>query len=405
MWIRQLYTICQRKDQLSIFSLSQCTRRQWGSHRFKSRINSNNTKRTSDTGISKRKSNSSSSRVSSMDSSWKASLNEVVPIGGIFAWRLCLAYGVVYIFWEYGVEITICEGPSMIPTLKGDGDEIVLLDRWTPYRLGLQGGSSASQRAMDARKKQREFVQQLQIERRIPSYPKIWYEPKIPANTTPSAGMWQRLWVQLNTPVSVGDVVVLQHPHRSGTVCKRILGLPGDTVFTPRSQMGSSQLLFQNFDAYLEDGSQSKGSRNPFKRKSSNKVDITSTLIPYQTNLHRLTRQQRFTTNIVPDGHLWVEGDNPWNSNDSRNYGPIPASLIVGRVLCRLWPVTGTQARIERGERPIQQGLSSKSTWSFAGSIVFPAGYRNEVIVRDYQQWQYIVELQQLHQNEQNVGL
>ena len=43
----------------------------------------------------------------------------------------------------------------------------------------------------------------------------------------------------------------------------------------------------------------------------------------------------------VPDGHIWVEGDNPWNSNDSRNYGAIPASLIVGRVVCRIWPIKG----------------------------------------------------------------
>lgn len=37
-------------------------------------------------------------------------------------------------------------------------------------------------------------------------------------------------------------------------------------------------------------------------------------------------------TTFVPQGHVWVEGDNPAYSVDSRSYGPIPEQLIVGRV-------------------------------------------------------------------------
>jgi len=40
----------------------------------------------------------------------------------------------------------------------------------------------------------------------------------------------------------------------------------------------------------------------------------------------------------VPKGHVWVEGDNPLYSIDSRQYGPIPLSNIKGRVWYRLWP-------------------------------------------------------------------
>jgi len=41
----------------------------------------------------------------------------------------------------------------------------------------------------------------------------------------------------------------------------------------------------------------------------------------------------------IPKGHVWVEGDNVYNSTDSRLYGPIPIGLIRGRALLRIWPL------------------------------------------------------------------
>jgi signal peptidase I len=165
----------------------------------------------------------------------------------------------------------------------------------------------------------------------------------------------------------VGDVVVLQHPDRAGTVCKRVLGLPGDIVTKPSSRRGAEQFLKET------EQTQSKPSFLP----------------PQQSNITVLKRRRSAAVLEVPEGHIWVEGDNPWNSTDSRNYGPLPASLIVGRVFCRIWPLRGN-ARIERGDRPIQldeQEKSSRPSLAFSGSVVFPAGYIDQTIIRDYRQW------------------
>ena len=40
----------------------------------------------------------------------------------------------------------------------------------------------------------------------------------------------------------------------------------------------------------------------------------------------------------VPIGRVWLEGDNASQSFDSRNYGPIPQALLVGRVTYKVWP-------------------------------------------------------------------
>jgi inner membrane protease subunit 1 len=42
---------------------------------------------------------------------------------------------------------------------------------------------------------------------------------------------------------------------------------------------------------------------------------------------------------VVPQGHVWLEGDNLQSSHDSRAYGPVPVRAVHGRVVARVWPV------------------------------------------------------------------
>jgi signal peptidase I len=145
--------------------------------------------------------------------------------------RLVFAFGIVYVVTEFGLELTMCEGPSMLPTILHRG-EIVLLDRATPRWFGLHHGTNGRERARLARALQKQRM----------GGKTIWYEPRIPVNQLPPEQAWDRFWQRVSTPVSVGDVVVVQHPDRVGTVCKRVLGLPGDIVTKPTTRRGAANV-------------------------------------------------------------------------------------------------------------------------------------------------------------------
>lgn len=99
-----------------------------------------------------------------------------------------------------------------------------------------------------------------------------------------------------------GDVVVLRLPERGPELLiKRIIGLPGETV---EIKDGSVFVNGQRLDEQYVAGKTS-GSHDP---------------------------------KTVPEGYVFVMGDNRGASNDSRVFGPVLLSRIVGRAWISYWP-------------------------------------------------------------------
>lgn len=87
------------------------------------------------------------------------------------------------------------------------------------------------------------------------------------------------------TAFNRGDLVVLKSPiDPSRLICKRVLGLPGDTVC----------------------------------------VDPTGQYADSREHV------------LIPKGHLWIGGDNTEYSRDSRMYGPVSMGLVQSFLFARV---------------------------------------------------------------------
>lgn len=68
-----------------------------------------------------------------------------------------------------------------------------------------------------------------------------------------------------------------------------------------------------------------------------NAVFINGTAID-ESYLTRNVRMPDFGPLQIPPDHVFVMGDNRNQSEDSRRFGPIPESSIIGRAFVRVWP-------------------------------------------------------------------
>eukprot|EP00965_Chrysotila_dentata_P191439 6174528-Pleurochrysis_carterae.AAC.2 len=74
----------------------------------------------------------------------------------------------------------------------------------------------------------------------------------------------------------------------------------------------------------------------------------------------RLTIAARVAVSQVPKGHIWVEGDNANNSNDSNTFGPVAAGLVEARVEAKVWPLS-EMCRVKRIDPPRDRVIKMES--------------------------------------------
>ncbi len=130
---------------------------------------------------------------------------------------------------------------------------------------------------------------------------------------------------------SRGDIVVFDPPPgwsedgQNIPFIKRVIGLPGDTVEVRDGAVWVNGMKLA--EPYVYDGAPT---------------------IAYQE-----------THWVVPAGDLFVMGDHRAVSRDSRAFGPIPISSVIGRAWLRYWPLGTVGILSTPTYGPVPSGLAS----------------------------------------------
>jgi signal peptidase I len=108
--------------------------------------------------------------------------------------------------------------------------------------------------------------------------------------------------------INRGDIVVFERPagqpeSQIKDLIKRVVGLPGETIEARDGIVYVDGRALE--ESYLPEG-------------------VTT------SNLRRRR---------IPEGHVFVMGDNRSDSADSRVFGPIDEDLVIGRAFIRVWPI------------------------------------------------------------------
>jgi len=120
-----------------------------------------------------------------------------------------------------------------------------------------------------------------------------------------------------------GDIIVFKVPSSVSTtpLLKRVIGLPGDTLSLHDDRVYVNGKLLNEPYLRLPDGS----------------LTPTSPAPNYGTPSDPWSLEQPYT---VPAGRYFVMGDNRTKSDDSRYWGTVPRSAVIGRVFAVYWPLS-----------------------------------------------------------------
>ena len=113
------------------------------------------------------------------------------------------------------------------------------------------------------------------------------------------------------------DEIAFEAPDSNDNYVKRVIGIPGDTV-----EMRNDQLIIngkQYEEPYLDE----------YKQSLNEGFTLTEDF-----TLESLTGKEK-----VPEGKLFVLGDNRQRSKDSRTFGFIDEESVIGDVKFRIWPL------------------------------------------------------------------
>lgn len=151
----------------------------------------------------------------------------------------------------------------------------------------------------------------------------------------PGEQFWGSIYPYLTSKPQRGDIVVFKYPRAPDTLfVKRVVGIPGDRIeFSPRLKVNDVGIIGEALEKPLPDVQQygetiTSASHSFYKAK----LDALDFEVIDQKEPSSYSESV-----TVPEGNLFVIGDNISNSHDSRGFGFVPVDHVVAKATRVLW--------------------------------------------------------------------
>ena len=134
-------------------------------------------------------------------------------------------------------------------------------------------------------------------------------------------------------PTKRGDIVVFRYPpDPSVDYIKRVVALAGDELRISKEGLiiNGQPVPRREIGDRCPDGMEDSGLCDEWEET----LDGHAFRI-----LEQSSRRRDFGPFVVPEGHVFMMGDNRGNSSDSRVWGPVPVANIKGRPIALWWSV------------------------------------------------------------------
>ncbi len=149
------------------------------------------------------------------------------------------------------------------------------------------------------------------------------------------------------------DVVVFRSPKEPKTLVKRVVGLPGELV---QIKDGAVHINGKRLDGppslpgnyYYSGPEMGQMAAQGKRRQLSHGNSLISERMLKEVAFVRIATKNNYSTygtepTLIPDGHIFVLGDNSANSKDGRQWGFAPIGTVKGKAILIWYPISRWQ--------------------------------------------------------------